>query len=158
VACNHFPEGYTPIRPSEQENDIWEAMMAKYGIYEMGRRVAMREPYRQYISHWPYDHTENLISLDLLSSNGYDAANDERILEDIMADENVDAFLAGLTPKQGHIVRKLLTGARPTDIFSEEGYKHTGGVRYHKWIVRKKWSIFKEAQELRSIADSQEQN
>lgn len=142
MTCNHGP--FKPTRPSTKENRIWDEMMAKYGVYELARRIARRKTYREYVGHWPYDHTEATVSLDMLHEVGFDPPTTEDIAESYMIDDAAEEFIATLTPKQQSIIRKLIDGNRPKDIFEEEGYMHTGGIRYHKWLMRSKWRRFRE--------------
>lgn len=136
VVCTH--PAVTPNRSSTEENALWDAMMAKYGVYELARKMARRKSYREYVSHWPYDHTESVVSLDLLHAAGFDPPTTEDIALDFMIDDSTEEFLSNLTPKQRQIMEKLMDGFRPKDIYTTEGYKHTGGIRYHKWLIRKR--------------------
>lgn len=133
---------------SEQENQVWERMLAKYGTYGMAMRIMKSKAYRAYIQARPYDEHEAVFSLDALTEAGYAPPSGERpVLEDIASDETVREFLQTLTPKQRRILSALLQGFKPSDIYEREGYRNTGGIRYHKFIIRKKWLSFLASRE-----------
>lgn len=136
MTCNHGP--FEPNRPSNEENELWDNMIAKYGVYEIGRRMARRKTYRDYVSHWPYDHTESVVSLDVLHEAGFDPPTVEDIAMEYMVDDMTEEFLDTLTAKQHEIIVRLMDGWRPKEMFTDFGHKHTGGIRYHKYLIRQK--------------------
>lgn len=127
---------------SEKENQVWDKIIARDGVVKTAYRISRRRIYREYVQHWPYDFTEPRLSLDLLHEAGFDPKGADSPEEAYADEEFVQEFLSTLTKKQRVIAEELMKGNRPKDIFKNLGYHDTGGIRYHKWIMRKKWAEF----------------
>ena len=121
-------------------------------MFRTAQRISKMPSYRAYAQKYPYDGAERPYSLDyevefdghktqlidLLSSNsiGYEPAQIDA--------ERVQAFKATLSPRQKEIAELLEKGYKPKDIAAELKYKNTGGVRYLKWAIKKKYVAFCE--------------
>lgn len=104
--------------------------------------MARRPPYRRYISRWPFDHTQSRLSLETLLESGYDPASNENLELEYASAQTVELFLDTLTVKQRRVVEDLMQGFPPKELYKGYKYKSTGGIRYHKWVLRKLWKEF----------------
>jgi hypothetical protein len=146
----------------------WYALLRKYnapgknGAYGLERRMRRMESYRQYQQRWPFDQRASVSSLDSLSEEGIELPTESLDnAEEYLAVELVEAFMKELTPKQVLLLQKLLEGFTPKEFFADPGfeYKNTGGLRWHRHIMRKKFIDFRrewEAQAERSASPEPE--
>ena len=136
-------EGMTACPTCEQENDQWDKLVKRTHTYQLAKMLTRTKAYKAYRQARPYDDAESVLSLDTMLEGGNMFENDSDTLLDAYARvEELERFRDVLSPKQLHILDLLLAGLESRDIYRGEGYKSTGGVRYHKHIIRKKYRDF----------------
>lgn len=143
----HYPE-MPECEQCVMDNLGWDRVFEKTPRHILGEKIGRCPAWRAYVQARPFDSIEPVISLDMMmDEKGYVAKGAEGPQDAYASQEIVDEFTQTLTSKQRRILTKLLRGWKPKEIYQEEGYLNTGGVRYHKFIIRQKYKEFHKAQE-----------
>lgn len=140
------------VSKPEQSRRDFETIQRKYGSFELARKIAKLPSYRAYAQKYPYDGSERPVSLDMEVVGDYsgialvdllpsNAAHQEPAQID---SEFIAAFKRILSPRQLQVTELLEQGYKPKEIYKMLGYKNTGGVRYLKWAIRRKYEAFKQ--------------
>lgn len=145
VYGNHLHyKGMPECQDCVRDNTNWDRMYKHYGALNLAQKLRRSPNYRAFVQARPFDDTEAILSLEMLTDgNGYEHPNGEESPEfAYLSGEIVEQFLQTLTPKQQAILRLLIRGWKPKEIYRRFGYRNTGGIRYHKYIIRQKWNSF----------------
>lgn len=132
----------------EAQNDRWERVKEKYTTYELATKISKTKAYRAYRQAKPFDDFERPVSLDAMLEAGVSLSDESKTLEEDYADrEEIEQFRQTLTRKQQSVMDRIVEGYGSKEIAEEKGYKSTGGVRYHKHAIRKKYRGFSSSVE-----------
>lgn len=134
--------------------DRWKQVVDKYnaskgGMYALERRISKMASFRAYAQRYPLDIKTNAMSLDDLEEAGLEPQSGEPgDLERIIAEEARQELLNGMSPRQRDLALRLEQGFKPKEFYQEYGYKTTGGIRWHRHILRAEYNErLKKAQE-----------
>lgn len=157
ASANSFTQDHTcpaqgECRICELTRTRFEALQRKYGSHELARRIAKLKSYRAFAQRWPYDGSERPVSLDIEIAGDHGTIALVDLLpsgsvhqEPAQIDsEAVAAFKKILSPRQLQVTELLEQGYKPKEIYLLLGYRNTGGVRYLKWAIRRKYEAFRE--------------
>lgn len=123
----------------EQENQAFDYLQDSMGADYLAKKIMKREQYRLFDRKFPYDSTAKAIPLEDVQ----DMLGDENtFLEEVIANEAIEAFLAVLTPKQRAVAELLLQGHKPATIAEQWGLKDSNSVRWHKHSVKQRAAVF----------------
>lgn len=143
---NHLHyEDMPPCATCIAENAAWESVVARTHTYELAGKITKTKAWRAYRQAKPFDEHERTLSLDQMMDAGTFIADDaEELLDAYARTEEVERFREHLTPRQLQIMDMLLAGQDSREIADTEGYTSTGGVRYHKHVIRHKYRDFRD--------------
>lgn len=124
-----------------EQNNRWDYLKEAVGEDELERMIHELPSYKEYVKKYGASKKVyvQLVSLDSMLEAGHDIPAPGPSLEDeAIAKEQLAALETALTPKQKQVMDSLSAGFTSQEIAAENGYKSTGGVRYHRDQMRRK--------------------
>lgn len=115
-----------------RENDVFTSL-TRDGEHVLEAKLYKLDSYKKYYRRWPFDGKAAVLPLE--SYNEPSLANP---LDQIIADEAVEAFKADLTDKQLEVVNMRAEGYKPREIAKKQGSRTSNKVRWHLFVARNK--------------------
>lgn len=129
-----------PCEVCAADNLKWVGIVDRTHTYELATKITKTKAWKAYRQAKPFDEHEATLSLDVIMESGVIIADTApQPSEAYMDAEELAERVARLTPKQLHVYEQLTQGFSSREIYLEQGYKSTGGVRYHRHAIRKKF-------------------
>jgi hypothetical protein len=121
------------ISIQERENQAFEKVVERYGLYGTELKLQKMESCRNYYRRWPYDAWSKRVPeehIDIVDLNSP--------LERMIADESREELLAGLTERELWVAQRSEEGYKPRDMAELRGKTTSNADRWIKHSVKQK--------------------
>lgn len=113
-------------RSQEQENQIFESLLDKYGAYGLEAKIQKLDTSRKFYRRYPYDAWSKRADMDAI-----DIVHTSNPLKEIIAEEARNELLGVLTNRERWVATRSEEGYKPRDMAE---MRHSATSNADRWI------------------------
>lgn len=124
----------TQEQTQETENQAFEALLNKYGAFELERRIQRMDSARKYYRSLPFEGWKERTGMEAV-----DLASQSNPLAEVSSDETRRELYSVLTPLERWVAEQTEKGLKPRDMAAMNGRETSNNYRWLLWSIRQKF-------------------